>query len=57
MSAEHKTTPKLAPAWCGYPDPWTPFFGCWSLLGGKISKREDCGDCDCAALEAADGAR
>ena len=35
------------PAWCGYPAPWTPGVGCWSLLSGRIKAEVDCGDCEC----------
>lgn len=41
------------PAWCGYPEPARPVSGCWSLLGGKITKPADCDECECKIEEPA----
>lgn len=43
------TPDETTPDWCDYPYPTTPDLGCWSLLDGRITKPQDCNDCDCAA--------
>ena len=42
--SDHQTT---VPAWCSYPEPTRPKVGCWSLLGGRITKAADCDKCEC----------
>lgn len=55
---EHQSTPKAppeTPIWCGYPEPWKPVWGCWSLLSGRIKGATDCRDCECCKMEIASG--
>lgn len=50
--AEEQKTSLQPPAWCDYPEPHQPARGCWSLLNGWITKREDCAECECCVMEA-----
>lgn len=35
------------PEWCTYPDASKPFWGCWSLLDGKVKDENFCLTCEC----------
>ena len=35
------------PEWCTYPDASKPFWGCWSLLDGKVKNEDFCRTCEC----------
>jgi len=34
------------PEWCEYPDALCGQWGCWSLVGDRIGKIDDCGECE-----------
>lgn len=37
----------ITPTWCNYPDANHGLVGCWSLVGGLITSKEHCKNCDC----------